>query len=55
LSGGGCGYGGGAEIRLTSWFALAGEYKTYSMSYDRVGVDEDEIHILIFKVSFWHF
>lgn len=51
LSGGGFGYGGGAEIRLTSWFALAGEYKTYSMSYDRVGVDEDYSSALM-KVKF---
>lgn len=41
LSGGGFGYGGGAEYRLTSWFTLAGEYKTYNMTYDRIGVEED--------------
>jgi hypothetical protein len=51
LSGGGFGYGGGAEIRLTSWLALAGEYKTYSMSYDRVGANEDYSSALM-KVKF---
>lgn len=51
LSGGGFGYGGGAEIRLASWFALAGEYKTYSIIYDRVGIDEDYISTLV-KVKF---
>jgi hypothetical protein len=51
LSAGGFGYGGGAEIRLTSWFALAGEYKTYSMTYDRVRIDQDYISTLV-KVKF---
>lgn len=51
LSGGGFGYGAGAQYRLASWLALAGEYKTYSMSYDRVGVDEDYSSTLM-KVKF---
>lgn len=51
LSGGGFGYGGGAEYRLASWIAIAGEYKTYSMTYDRVGVDEDYSSALM-KVKF---
>ena len=51
LSGGGFGYGGGAEYRFTSLFAVAGEYKTYTMSYNRVGVDEDYSSALM-KVKF---
>lgn len=51
LSGGGFGYGAGAQYRLASWLALVGEYKTYSMSYDRVGVDEDYSSALM-KVKF---
>lgn len=53
LSGGGFGYGGGAEYRLASWLAIAGEYKTYNMSYDRLGVDENYNSALVkMKFSF---
>lgn len=51
LSGGGFGYGGGAEYRFTSSFAVAGEYKTYNMTYDRLGVDADYSSALM-KVKF---
>ncbi len=51
LSGGGFGYGGGVEYRLAPWLAIAGEYKTYSMTYDRVEVDEDYSSTLM-KVIF---
>lgn len=51
LSGGGFGYGVGAEYRLASWLALAGEYKTYNITYDRLGVDADYSSTLM-KVKF---